>query len=186
MCPASVNNAAPPLLLQTRVSLSSHVVTILVPSGDHVTERSQFGCVNVFNKLPGVKIPPDETAVEAATSVEVCTVTATAPAVTAPMVKPLIVTEKLAAAGMMAEPVVMTKDVEPVAPHVPVRAATLLLPADIAVGVTPGAKNAVGYETVTVPRMGIAVTGVKLSVTGTAALPAKRSFDAIENDTALT
>ena len=133
-----------------------------------------------------VNIPPDDTAVEAATSVDVCTVTATAPAVTAPMVKPLIVTEKLAAAGIAAAPVVKTTEVAPVAPHVPVRAATLLLPADIAVGITPVAKNAVGNETVTVPALGIAVTGVKLSVTGTAALPAMRSFEEIENSTEFT
>ena len=88
-----------------------------------------------------VNIPPDDTAVEAATSVDVCTVTATAPAVTAPMVKPLIVTEKLAAAEIAAAPVVKTTEVAPVAPHVPVRAATLLLPADIAVGVTDAAKK---------------------------------------------
>ena len=113
-------------------------------------------------------------------------VTLTEPDVEEPIVTPLIVRTKTADAGMTAEPVVMTTDEAPVVPHVPVRAATLLLPADIALGVTPGAKNAVGYETVTVPACGIAVTGVKLSVTGTKALPAKRSFEAIENVTELT
>ena len=92
ICPASVSSGEPPLLPHTRVNLSSHVVTILVPSGDHITERSQFGCVYVCNKLPGVNIPPDETEVEATVSADVCTLTATDPAVAAPMVKPLMVT----------------------------------------------------------------------------------------------
>jgi len=68
-------------------------------------------------------------------------VTLTEPDVGEPIVTPLIVTTKTADAGMTAEPVVMTTEEAPVAPHVPVRAATLLLPADIAVGVTDAAKK---------------------------------------------
>ena len=76
-------------------------------------------------------------------SVDVCTVTATLPAVTGPMVKPLIVTVNAAAAGMVAPAVVMTIDVAVVEPHVPVRLAMLLLPA-VTVGVTNAAKNPEG------------------------------------------
>jgi len=86
---------------------------------------------------------PDDTAADAAASADVDTVTPTAPGVTAPKVKPLTVTTT-AEAGMIAEPVVMTTEVAPVAPHVPVSPATLLLPANIAEGVTPGAKKAEG------------------------------------------
>jgi hypothetical protein len=85
-------------------------------------------------------ITPEETESEAAVSEDVCTFTPTAPAVTAPIRKPDIVTTK-ATAGIAAAAVVMTTEVAPVAPHVPVRAATLLLPADIAVGVMDAAKK---------------------------------------------
>ena len=83
------------------------------------------------------------TAADAAASADVDTVTPTAPGVTAPKVKPLTVTTT-AEAGMIAEPVVMTIEVAPVVPHVPVSPATLLVPANIAEGVTPGAKKAEG------------------------------------------
>ena len=76
-------------------------------------------------------------------SADVCTVTATLPAVTSPMVKPLIVTVNAAAAGMVAPAVVMTIDVAVVEPQVPVRLAMLLLPA-VMVGVTNSAKNPEG------------------------------------------
>ena len=88
-------------------------------------------------------ITPEETESEAAVSEDVCTFTPTAPAVTAPIRKPDIVTTK-ATAGIAAAAVVMTTELAPVAPHVPVSPATLLVPANIAEGVTPGAKKAEG------------------------------------------
>ena len=170
ICPASVRSGELPLLPHTRVNLSSHVVTILVPSGDHITERSQFGCVYVCNKLPGVNIPPDETEVEATVSADVCTLTATDPAVAAPMVKPLMVT--LNAAVVKAAPdVVMISAVAEGALHVPAIAETLALPATI-VGVAEDAKKAEGYVSVMVPPAGRGEKGVKLKVTGTDVLAA--------------
>ena len=100
------------------------------------------------------------------------------PAVTPPMVKPVIVITN-ADGGMTAPAVVMTTDVAVVAPHVPVSPATLLLPA-ATVGVMDGAKKPEGYVSVMVPPAGTAFKGMNPSVAGTAAFPAFRSVEAME------
>jgi hypothetical protein len=88
------------------------------------------------------RIRPLEQAAEGTMSVEVSTVTAAAPGVTAPIVKPEIVIVK-AVAGITAPAVVMTKEVAVVAPNVAVNAGMLLDPA-ASVGVKNAAKNAAG------------------------------------------
>ena len=75
-------------------------------------------------------------------SLEVWTVTLTAPGVTAPMVMPVIVTTN-ADAGMAAPAAVMITEVAEVTPHTPVNPTTLLLPATT-VGVMDAAKKAEG------------------------------------------
>ncbi len=85
-------------------------------------------------------IVPDVTERDACVSEDVCTFTPTAPDVTGPIRSPRIVTTN-AAAGIGAAAVVMTKEVAVVTPHVPVSAATLLLPVLIADGVTDDAKK---------------------------------------------
>ncbi len=75
-------------------------------------------------------------------SLEVCTVMASEPAVTAPIVTPVIVTTN-AAAGMAAPAAVMMTEEAPVVPHVPDKPTTLLLPA-ATVGVMEAAKNVDG------------------------------------------
>jgi len=129
--------------------------------------------VNVFTKLPGVNIPPDETGEETTVSADVCTVTATDPAVAAPIVNPLMVTVN-AAAGMAAPVVVMMSAAAAVAPQVPARFKTFVLP-ETTVGVTEAAKKADGYVNVMVPPNGKTDAGVKLRVTGTAVLAANLS-----------
>ncbi len=71
---------------------------------------------------------------------DVCTLTARVPAVTAPIRNPDMVKTK-AVFGMGAPDVVMTMEVAPVGPHEPVSAATLLVPAAMAVGTMADAKN---------------------------------------------
>ena len=85
---------------------------------------------------------PEATGVEGSVSAELASVTPTAPAVAAPFVTPVTVSVTVEA-GMAAPAVVMTTDVAPAAPHVPVRPATLLLPA-ATVGVMDGAKKPEG------------------------------------------
>ena len=97
------------------------------------------------------------------------------------LTKPEIVTTK-AAAGMTAPAVVMTTEVAVVVLHVPVRPATLLLPA-ATVGVMDGAKKPEGYVNVIVPPEGMGFNGVKPSVTGTDALPDFRSLSEIRKVT---
>lgn len=121
----------------------------------------------------GVNIPPDDTEVEATVSADVCTLTATDPAVAAPMVKPLIVTVN-AAVVKAAPDVVMISAVAAGALHVPAIVKTLALPATI-VGVAEDAKKAEGYVIVIVPPGGRGETGVKLKVTGTDVLAANLS-----------
>ncbi len=75
-----------------------------------------------------MEILPDDTAAETAVSSDVCTVTATAPAVALPITKPASVTTN-EEAGTAAPAVVMITDVLVVAAHVPEKPATLLLPA---------------------------------------------------------
>ena len=94
---------------------------------------------------------------------------------TRPIVKPRTVITTNKDAGMAAPAVVMTTDVPPVAPHVPVSPATLLLPA-ATVGVMDGAKKPEGYVSVMVPPTGMAFKGVNPSVTGTVFFPAFRSL----------
>ena len=127
---------------------------------------------------------PDSTAVDSIRSDDVCTVTCGPPGVTRPIVNPLKVTENNIDDRTAAPAVVMTTDVPPVAPHVPVSPATLLLPA-AAVGVMDGAKKPKGYVSVMVPPTGMAFNGVNPSVTGTPTLPAFRSDTAIENETSM-
>jgi hypothetical protein len=135
-------------------------------------------------KVTCVKMPPLLTAALGSVSVDVSTVTAIAPAVTGPMVKPDIVTVNATAAGMLAPAVVITTDVAVVALHVPVRLATLLCP-EVIVGVVV-AKNAEGYVRVMVLPGLSKDEGVKPSVTGTFVLAAMRSDDAMPNEIALT
>ena len=87
-------------------------------------------------------IGPEETEADATVSDEVCTLIPTAPAVTAPIVNPLIVTVK-AEVLMDAPDVVITKDVAVVALQVAVSPATLLAPA-ATMGVTEEAKKPEG------------------------------------------
>jgi hypothetical protein len=122
--------------------------------------------------------PPECTAADGSKSVEVRTVTPALPAVTPPMVKPVIVTTNTDG-GMATPEVVMTTDVAVVALHVPVSPATLLLPA-ATVGVMDGAKKPEGYVSVMVPPAGTAFKAVNPSVAGTATFPAFRSVEAME------
>ena len=103
---------------------------------------------------------------------------------TRPIVKPRTVITMNEDAGTAAPAVVMTTDETPVAPHVPVSPATLLLPA-ATVGVMDGAKKPEGYVSVMVPPTGMAFDGVNPSVTGTPTLPTFRSDTAIENETSM-
>ena len=125
---------------------------------------------------------PDSTAADSIRSEDVCTVTCGLPAVTRPIVNPLKVTEKNVDDRTAAPAVVMTTDVTPVAPHVPVSPATLLLPA-ATVGVMDGAKKPEGYVSVMVPPTGMALSKLNPSVTETADLPGFRSEAAITNVT---
>ena len=118
---------------------------------------------------------PDSTAADSIRSDDVCTVTCGPPEVTRPIENPLKVTENNVDDRTAAPAVVMTTDVPPVAPHVPVSPATLLLPADT-VGVMDGAKKPEGYVSVMVPPTGMAFNGVNPSITGTAGFPAFRSL----------
>ena len=122
-------------------------------------------------------MPPESTATDDSMSDEVCTATPRPPAVTLPMVKPVIVTTN-ADAGMAAPAVVMTTAVAVVALHVPNNPTMLLLPA-AKVGVMEGAKKPEGKLSVMVPPEGTEFAGVNPSVTGTAVLPALRSDTAI-------
>ena len=97
------------------------------------------------------------------------------PAVKPPMVKPVIVMTS-ADEGMTAPAVVMTTEVALVVLHVPVRPATLLLPA-ATVGVMDGAKKPEGYDSVMVPPGGTGTDGVKLSVAAAVVFQALRSKD---------
>lgn len=90
----------------------------------------------------GGKIPPEAIAEDTRVSADVCKVTSTAPSVKLPIVNPAIVTVNVDS-GIVAPAVVMTREVAVVAPHVPVRLPTLLLPTG-KTGVTSAAKNAVG------------------------------------------
>ena len=81
-------------------------------------------------------------AAEGTVSTDDSNVTPRPPGVTPPSVIPPIVIV-VAAAGMVAPPVVMTKNVEVVAPHVAVSVKTLLDPAPT-VGVTDAAKKSTG------------------------------------------
>ena len=125
---------------------------------------------------------PDSTAADSIRSEDVCTVTCGLPAVTRPIVNPLKVTEKNVDDRIAAPAVVMTTDVPPVAPHVPVSPATLLLPA-ATVGVMDGAKKPEGYVSVMVPPTGMAFPKLNPSVTRTADLPGFRSDAAMTNVT---
>ena len=125
----------------------------------------------------GRNIPPECTAADGSTSVEVCTVTPRLPLVNPPMVNPANVMAN-AEGGMTPPAVVMTTDVVVVALHEPVSPATLLLPA-ATVGVMDGAKKPEGYVSVMVPPEGMGFKGVKPSVTGTDDLPDFRSLDEI-------
>ena len=93
------------------------------------------------NEATCPKIAPDATATEGAVSADVATETPTEPAVTLPMTKPDSVTTN-DEAGTAAPVEVITTDVLVAALHVPVKPATLLLPA-CTVGVD-AAKNPVG------------------------------------------
>ena len=84
---------------------------------------------------------------------------------------------------MIVPAVVITMEVEAVAPHITVSATTFEV---IAEGVTDGLKKVAGYVTVIVEPMGTAVVGVKLTVTGTDVLNAMRSNAAMTNETAVT
>ena len=86
-------------------------------------------------------MPPEETEADTAVTADVATETPTEPAVTLPMTKPDSVTTN-DEAGTAAPVEVITTDVLVVALHVPVKPATLLLPA-CTVGVD-AAKNPVG------------------------------------------
>ena len=88
------------------------------------------------------RMDPDETKVDDRVSLDVFTLTPTAPAVAAPIASPLIVTVN-AVVPIVAPDVVITNDVAVVAPHVAVSPATLLAP-DATVGVTDGAKKPEG------------------------------------------
>ena len=103
------------------------------------TMRSESATVNETAATCPL-IVPDVTETDACVSEDVCTFTPTAPGVTGPIRSPRIVTTN-AAAGIGAAAMVMTTEVAVVAPHVPVSAATLLLPALIADGVTDDAKK---------------------------------------------
>ena len=83
---------------------------------------------------------PDATAKLAKGSEDVRTLTPVAPAVTAPIIAPEIVTVNTDV-PIVAPDVVITNDVAVVAPHVAVSPATLL---DATVGVTDGAKKPEG------------------------------------------
>jgi len=103
------------------------------------TMRSESAMVNETAATCPL-IVPDVTERDACVSEDVCTFTPTAPGVTGPIRSPRIVTTN-AAAGTGAAAVVMTREVAVVALHVPVSAATLLLPALNADGVTDDAKK---------------------------------------------
>ncbi len=78
-----------------------------------------------------------------------------------------------APAGIVAPAVVITKDVSVVAPQMPVRLPTLLLPA-AKIGVTPWTKKNGGYRSVMVPSAGNGFIGVNETIAEAPILPALR------------
>ncbi len=74
-------------------------------------------------------IAPDETGDDACTSDDVFNANASEPRVTAPMVKPLMVTVRASVALTAAKDVVSTTAVALVGPHAILRPSTLLAPA---------------------------------------------------------
>ena len=103
--------------------------------------RSDEAMTNDTNVICPIMLP-DATAKLAKGLEDVRTLTPVAPAVTAPIASPLIVSVN-AVVPIVAPDVVITNDVAVVAPHVAVSPATLLAP-DATVGVTDGAKKPEG------------------------------------------
>jgi hypothetical protein len=121
------------------------VKPMVIDTGVLPAIRSEDAMVNEGDVTKETDPPtmwPESTAVDTRVSVDVCTVTAMAPAVTTPMLKPDIVTVN-EEAGIATPAVVMTIEVAEVALQVPVRPTTLLLPA-ATVGVMDGAKKPEG------------------------------------------
>ena len=107
---------------------------------------------------------------------DVCTVTAIAPGVAAPMVKPLIVTVNTAIEALMAAPdVVSTMALLLGAPHAMFKPETPLAPAETS-GATEDEKKLEGYVRVIVPPDGMSkVTGKNVIVRVALAFAAMRS-----------
>ena len=120
-------------VLGVKASVTETEVFPATRSGDAMMNDVKVTCVN---------IPPDATAVEARVSTDVLTLTPTAPAVTEPIVNPLIVTVN-ADAPIVAPDVVITNDVAVVGLHVTVSPAMLLAP-DATLGVLDEAKKPEG------------------------------------------
>ena len=97
------------------------------------------------------RMGPDGTGVDGDAPDDVCTVTAIAPGVATPMVKPLIVTVNNAVEALMAAPdVVSTTAVLLGAPHAMFKPGTLLAPSETT-GATEDAKKLRGCIRVMVP-----------------------------------
>ena len=125
---------------------------------------------------------PDDTSEGAYASDDVCTLMPIEPGVAAPIVKPLIVTVNAELASMVAPDVVSTTVVLPVSPHVIFTPGTLLAPA-ATTGVTEGAKNLGGYESVKEPPERIWFEKPRMfKVTETLTFPAMRSKISMSND----
>ena len=137
------------------------------------TMRSEEAMVNETDETR-VKIPPDDTAFEIEHAFA-RNLTSTAPAVAAPIVKPLIVTVN-ADAGMAAPDVVIVTAVAEVAPHVAVKPATLLAP-EATEGTTEDAKKLEGYNNVKAMPDRMECKGVKPRVIETDDLPDTLSAD---------
>ncbi len=105
--------------------------------------------------------------------------------VTAPSVKPVIVSVTAMAAGIDAPEMVIIRLEAAGKLHVPARFAMLLMP-DVKVGLSADEKNPEGYERVIEPPIFRGVVEVNPSVTGTAVFVAMRSIEAIPNETAET
>jgi hypothetical protein len=121
---------------------------------------------------------PELTLEEAQKSFEVFTLTAIAPAVAAPMVKPLIVTVNAAEELMVAPDVLNTIEELLAAPNTMFKPDTLLAPAattGAVLGVTEGAKKLGGYVRVKAAGGGSGEYSRKDSVIDTFVLPSNRS-----------
>ena len=105
-------------------------------------ESGQFNLTIASSKTAKAAMDPEATKADASVSEDVCTLIPTAPAVTAPIMNPFIVTVN-ADAPIVAPDVVITTDVAVVGLHVTVSPATLLAP-DATLGVIDEAKKPEG------------------------------------------